>query len=533
MEKTTSPFKGRTIAVINDLSTDEQIYLYNKTRALKAAIATNTDLSEFKINNPEIRVYLLFLEDSTRTKESFRNAANFHNVQLNVFDAQSSSFNKMESYADTMRMLCGYGGYPIFIIRSKHEGVCRWLETAMTEFAKRNGLQVPGFINAGDGKHEHPTQELLDEYSFYEQKDFKSDNIHIALIGDLFHGRTTHSKAEGLKIFNEVKVDLIAPNELSMPENYIDKMQDNGYEVRQFDSLAEYMKQKLRADIWYFTRLQLERMGEDVKDKTAYFRNAVTFKKEYLSKMTPDTRFYHPLPRHREYPTVPLFLDKTPLNAWEVQAINGYYTRIIEIGMLGGHIGYDFNGKHQTVKDIPDDFIEEIDTDKYVRKKDEPKVGIIPIKNGIVIDHIGKGDSIETIWEHINKIRRVMELDVISSHGVFQSETDKLYKGVIVIPNAGDMEQSRLKKLGAIAPGCTINIIKNSEVIHKYNIKMPPRIYNFSEIYCRNPDCISHPSHHEGADVIFNRSGGRMFQCYYCDHTHAFKDIWRMRKNSD
>ncbi len=82
--KLTSPFKGRTIAVVNDLSTDEQLYLYNKTKALKTAIANNSDLSAFKINNPNVRVYLLFLEDSTRTKESFRNAANFHDIKLNV-----------------------------------------------------------------------------------------------------------------------------------------------------------------------------------------------------------------------------------------------------------------------------------------------------------------------------------------------------------------------------------------------------------------------------------------------------------------
>jgi len=61
---------------------------------------------------------------------------------------------------------------------------------------------------------------------------------------------------------------------------------------------------------------------------------------------------------------------------------------------------------------------------------------------------------------------------------------------------------------------------------------MPPRIYNFSQISCTNPDCISHPSHHEEADVIFNRSGGKMFMCAYCDQTHSFKDIWHLKKTS-
>jgi aspartate carbamoyltransferase len=525
------PFRGRTIAVVNDLTTDEQLYLFNKTRQLKEAINTNGDLSPFKIDNKNVNIYLLFLEDSTRTKESFRSAANFHDVHLNVFDAKSSSFNKMESYADTMRMLSGYGGYPVFVIRSKHEGVCRWLEDAMNEFAERNGLPTPSFINAGDGKHEHPTQELLDEYSFYEQKDFKRDHIHIALIGDLYHGRTTHSKANGLKLFKEIEVDLIAPHELEMPTSYVDKMEQNGFKVRKFESIEEYISQKHRADIWYFTRLQLERMGEDVKDKANFLRNSVTFRQDFLDKVKDSTRFYHPLPRHREYPTVPLFLDKTPLNAWETQAINGYYTRIIEIGMLGGHIGHDYDGEFHKVTNIPDDFIEDVKPTNYQPKKDEPKEGIIPIVNGLVIDHIGSGDELETIWEHINKVRRVLKLDVISSHGVFKSKKKNEFKGVIAIPNASKMEESTIKKLGAIAPGCTLNYIENNKVLQKYKISMPPRIYNFSEIYCNNPDCITHPSHHEGATVRFRRASGKMFKCYYCDQKHMFKEIWDLKKS--
>ncbi len=524
--KNEGPFKGRTIAVINDLTFDEQTYLFNKTRALKEAIANNGDLSQFKLNNSKINVYLLFLEDSTRTKESFRSAANFHNVQVNVFDANTSSFNKKESYSDTMRMLSGYGGDSIFIIRSKHEGVCRWLEKSMKKYGERNELQTPSFINAGDGKHEHPTQELLDEYSFYEQKNFNRDHIHIALIGDLYHGRTTHSKADGLKLFKEIEVDLIAPHELKMPAQYIDKMKDNGFNVRKFESISEYLAQKHTADVWYFTRLQLERMGEDVKDKAKYLRKTVTFQNEFLSKIKEGTKFYHPLPRHRDYPTLPIFLDNTSFNGYETQAINGYYTRIIEIGMLGGKIGHDFNGEFHKVNNIPDDFIKEVKSSNYIPRKDTPKIGLIPIKNGIVIDHIGKGDSIETIWEHINKISKVLKLHVVSSHGVFQSKKDDKYKGVIAIPNTLEMEESSIKKLGAIAPGCTLNMIKENVVIHKYRIQMPPRIYNFSQIFCDNPDCITHPSHNEGAVVMFHRAKDNLFKCNYCDHTHAFKEIW-------
>ena len=517
-------FKGRTISVINDLSLDEQLYIYNKTKELKQHIRQNSDLSGFRLNNPNIGIYLVFLEDSTRTKESFRNAVLFHSTKMNIFDSSVSSFNKKESYADSFRTLCGYSPYSMFIVRSKLEGVCQWLRNSMEEFSKRNYIENPSFINAGDGKHEHPTQELLDEYSFYEHKNWNRDHVHIALIGDLYHGRTTHSKVDGLKIFKEVEVDLIAPNELSMPQYYIEKMRSNGFKVKIYYSLKEYINQKHIADIWYFTRLQLERMGEDVRDKAEVLKESVTFKSEYSLFLPSHTKFYHPLPRHRVEPTIPFFLDKTSLNGWERQSINGYYTRVIEIAMLGGKLGSDFEGEPMKTDENTDEFVMEVEP--RASKKQDYKIGIIPIKKGIAIDHIGKGDDIDVIWEHINNIRKVLNLNVISSHGVFRSEKDKKTKGIIAIPDKMEFDTTHMKKLAAIAPGCTLNLIKGERVVKKFRIHIPPKIYNFSEISCKNSDCISHPVHKENALTLFYRGKENNFTCGYCEKPHTFKEVW-------
>ena len=121
---TTNPLKGRSLVAAADLSVDEQRYLYRKTRELKEAWTSGADLTPFRISDPDLSIYLMFLEDSTRTKESFRNAAKFHDVKLNVFDASSSSFKKSESLVDTVKMLFGYGRRSIFIMRTKMEGVC-------------------------------------------------------------------------------------------------------------------------------------------------------------------------------------------------------------------------------------------------------------------------------------------------------------------------------------------------------------------------------------------------------------------------
>ena len=93
----TGKFMGRSLSVINDLSSDEQWYLYNKTRQLKDALNGHKDLTPFKINSTDVGAYLVFVEPSTRTKESFLNAVKFHHVKTNIFDATTSSFNKKES----------------------------------------------------------------------------------------------------------------------------------------------------------------------------------------------------------------------------------------------------------------------------------------------------------------------------------------------------------------------------------------------------------------------------------------------------
>lgn len=524
MNATQNVFYGRSLAVVNDLSVDEQLYLYEKTRRLKEALLSGEDGGEFALHDSQLGVYLVFLEDSTRTKESFRNAAKFHGVKVNDFNVQSSSFNKRESITDTIKMLFGYSSRSLFIVRSKLEGTCRWLEDALGEYARRNGREAASFINAGDGKHEHPTQEFLDEFSFMEQLDWRSDAIHLALVGDLAHGRTVHSKVDGLKVFREVHVDLIAPEELALPGHYESRMLANNFRVRRFASIEEYLSQSEVAPIWYFTRLQLERMGEEVLEKAPLLRRAVTFDEPQLERLPQGTKFYHPLPRHREFPTIPFFLDNLAVNGWDRQSMNGYFTRIVEIAMLSGRIGGDFSGQPRATPTYIDDFVEEAAVQGG--KLHDYKVGIKPVENGIVIDHIGRGGDIGAIWDHIDKIRHIMRLDYRSSHGVYHSSSDSIYKGIISLPDILEFDERQLKMLAAIAPGCTLNIVEGARIKKKYRLNMPPRIYNFDEISCKNESCISNPSNFEDVRKEFYRSKESTFVCRYCERPHNFDEIW-------
>lgn len=521
-----SPFLGRTIQIVRDLSVDEQIYLYDQTRRLKEALRSGdrARIDRFRVDRPDLSVYLLFLEDSTRTKESFRNAAKFHNLRVNDFSATGSSFSKKESITDTVKMLVGYSRQSLFVVRTKLEGTCRWLESALGTYTAKAGLPPVAFINGGDGRHEHPTQEFLDEFSFLEQRGWDRSHLHVALVGDLFHGRTVHSKVDGMQVFDEVEVDLIAPEEIAMPPHYVERMIDQGFSIRRFESIDEYLAQHHRAPVWYFTRLQLERMGEQLLDKADRLRESVTFRREHLSGVDESTRFFHPLPRHQVTPTIPPFLDETPLNAWELQSMNGYYTRIVELALVSGALGADFAGRTREQPDYPDDFVYEVDTTS--ESKPEYKIGIKPVDNGIVIDHIGRGSTPAEIWDQIDKIRRILKLNRVSSHGVFTSQRSDEHKGLISLPDLLDLADHEIKMLGASAPGCTLNMVQGGRVVRKYRMGMPPRVYNLPGISCKNDDCISNPAHFEPVSPEFLGAGENRYICKYCERPHAFGEIW-------
>ena len=137
------------------------------------------------------------------------------------------------------------------------------------------------------------------------------------MIGDLLHGRTVHSKVDGLRVYDTVYVDLIAPDIISLPLQLKQKMEEYGYIVRTFDSIDDYLGQTSIATIRYFTRVQLERMGEDIQKEAHALRQSITCTRQHIEQIEKQGRtikFYHPLPRHKEFPVVPTFLDTTSYN---------------------------------------------------------------------------------------------------------------------------------------------------------------------------------------------------------------------------
>lgn len=257
----------------------------------------------------------LFYEPSTRTRLSFTSAMmELGGNVLGFSDAKNSSVSKGETVQDTIRVVGCFAD--VIAMRHYMEGA----PLAATQVAK-----VP-IINAGDGSHSHPTQTLTDLLTIKRELGHIGD-LTIGFCGDLRFGRTVHSLIKALSRYSGIKVILIAPPELRLPDyikqDVCDKM---GIEYRETESLDEVMP---GLDILYMTRVQKERfLDEDefdrVKDSFVLDARRMALAKEKMAVL-------HPLPRVNEILTE---VDDDPRAAYFRQVENGKFVRMALITKL-------------------------------------------------------------------------------------------------------------------------------------------------------------------------------------------------------
>jgi aspartate carbamoyltransferase catalytic subunit len=267
----------------------------------------------------------LFFEPSTRTRVSF--AAAFCRLGGSVCDTTGFTFSSMakgESIRDTSRVMSGY--VDALVVRHPQQG-------SVAEFARATHVPV---INGGDGAGEHPTQALLDLYTIkqeFARIGKKVDGAHVAMVGDLKHGRTVHSLIRLLSLYRGLTFTLIAPPSLEMPPALAEAAEAAGHRVRQRSSLREGLK---KVDVLYATRIQKERMsGEALEAYPVDFRIDRACVKTLCGK---DTIVMHPLPRDATPGANDLAtdLDDDPRLAIFRQTDNGIAVRMAVFAVLLG-----------------------------------------------------------------------------------------------------------------------------------------------------------------------------------------------------
>ncbi len=259
----------------------------------------------------------LFFEPSTRTRLSFEAA--MYELGGNVLgfsEANSSSAAKGESVADTAKMISCYAD--IIAMRHPKEGA---------PLVASMNASIP-VVNAGDGGHNHPTQTLADLLTIKRKKG-RFNDLTVGFCGDLKFGRTVHSLIEALSRYTGIKLVLISPEELKLPD-YIknDVITRHGMKYTETTDLTGAMPE---LDILYMTRVQKERFFNE--EDYLRLKDSYILTPAKLCNAKSDLCIMHPLPRVNE---ISVSVDEDPRACYFEQALNGKYMRMALILMLLG-----------------------------------------------------------------------------------------------------------------------------------------------------------------------------------------------------
>ncbi len=222
----------------------------------------------------------LFLEPSTRTRSAFHLAAMRLGADVLNFDLSASSAGKGETTLDTLRNLEAMG-VDCFIVRAGENG-------AVAALAAQAGTNT-ALINAGDGRHQHPTQGLLDMLTLHQAKGADFSTLTVLVVGDVRHSRVARSDLAALRTLGCGEIRVCAPESL-LPSKY---ELDGCVVSHDLDAMLDGV------DAFMMLRLQRERMEEGlVPSMQAYFRE-YGLTAERLARAKPDAVVLHPGPMNR------------------------------------------------------------------------------------------------------------------------------------------------------------------------------------------------------------------------------------------
>ena len=257
----------------------------------------------------------LFFEPSTRTRLSFEAAMlKLGGSTIGFAEAEIASVRKGENLADTIRTVENYAD--IIALRHPLEGAAK----LAAEFSK-----VP-ILNAGSGAEEHPTQALMDLYTMQKEKG-TIDGLKIALVGDLRYGRTVHSLAYALSLY-DIELYLISPESLRMRHEVIRAIKDK-ISITQDTNLEKVIPQ---VDVLYVTRIQKERFPDPAE--YAKVKGIYRIDLDTLKNAKKDMIILHPPPRVDE---IAAEVDSKPQARYFQQVWNGIVVRMTLLALvLGG-----------------------------------------------------------------------------------------------------------------------------------------------------------------------------------------------------
>ncbi|MFQ6071455.1 MAG: aspartate carbamoyltransferase [Methanosarcinales archaeon] len=301
-------FTKKNIISMKDFSREEIDYILDLSVKFEH-IKGKLDLLSGKV------LGMLFFEPSTRTRFSFETAMKrLGGSVINLGSTEASSIAKGETLADTIRVISEY--VDAIVLRHNKEGAARMASEIS---------QVP-VLNAGDGAGHHPTQTLLDLYTIKRESRL-SEELKIALVGDLKYGRTVHSLVYALALYN-ANIYLVSPEPLKMPDSIKRDLKDRGGDIFETTDLMEIIKE---IDVLYVTRIQKERFFDIEEYMQVASSYRITEDILNLANVKDNLIIMHPLPRVDEIdPSV----DKTKYAKYFKQAFYGTPVRMALLSLV-------------------------------------------------------------------------------------------------------------------------------------------------------------------------------------------------------
>lgn len=301
------PLKGRDLVSIKDVSKEEILSLLARAEGMKK-----------ECPGPILKGHILascFYEPSTRTRLSFEAAMKRLGGDVIGFDdSATTSFQKGESLDDAMKIIGYYSD--IMVIRHPQEGSAR-------EAAAASATPV---VNGGDGANEHPTQTLLDLFTIKECQG-RLNGLKVGFVGDLLNGRTVHSLAPTLGMFDN-RFYFVAPPSLEMPSAICQSLRQAGVPFSFHPTIEEIIS---KVDVLLMTRVQKERFTSS--EEYLRVKDHFVLTEKMLQNAQPHLKILHPLPRVNE---IEKGVDNTPYAYYFQQAQNGLWVRQALLAMILG-----------------------------------------------------------------------------------------------------------------------------------------------------------------------------------------------------
>src|SRR5512133_3554708 len=312
-DQRTAPWYGKDIISVKQFGRDDLEYIFGVAHEMRGMVERigTFDLLKGKI------LANLFYEPSTRTSSSFTAAMErLGGSVIPISEVKYSSVSKGESLPDTIRSLECYAD--VIVLRHPEVGSA----AIAAKYARKP------VINAGDGVGEHPTQALLDLFTIYQEMG-RIDGLTITMLGDRKHGRTVHSLARLLTLF-DVKINYVAPDVLNMPEEVVNEVKLKNILQKAYQQLDPCVAE---SDVLYVTRVQKERFPDEASYEAV--KGSYVIGTDTMAKAKEEMIVMHPLPRVNE---IAMEVDDDPRAAYFRQMEYGLYIRMALLALVLGKV---------------------------------------------------------------------------------------------------------------------------------------------------------------------------------------------------